>query len=334
MTTDRLAALLLKENCRPEEVFSEPTDLKRQKIQLLKLVHPDVCARADANELTTMIDKLFVRAEKRVENKVFGKRFAFDAPITTVVGAKKIELISEFTTTQSTTIFEKKDGGLVYLANNASENTQAAKLVKNHKLLQDEKWKVSFANEPRKLGSFGNNRNMYEQEDVKGFVPLSRLMDENIPVSHLAWIFNRICELLIVLHTRNLAHTSLSPSTIFIDVKNHKALLVGLESIEKVGTKGLKRKIDVYAAPELKIYRTATATMDLYSLVKIMELMVSKTWSQKESATLSPLMASVTTLGDSFRYSPAVFYERLKKIWSDLFGPPKWREFPTTIQLH
>lgn len=322
--------LLSNSSVIPEDVFDCVEELKQERNELLKQLHPDVSERKDATELSKKVSDLYDKAVKRVEKGIFGERFTFTNPIVISSEKKRFELVSKLTTTASAQLFKTSENKLFYLANNTAENKKLKRIAEVSKSLG--KLKETHLIPEGEFVSVGkfNGRDMYEQEVSEGYHPLARLIDKPVPLSHLAWMFNRLINCIAALNQHTKIHTNLNPDTFLINTVNHTGMLVGLESVEDGKVKIAKGKVTEFMPPEQITSGVINSTTNLFAAAKMIEKLAEPVATKEEWKQLAPLLQSVTNLGIAHRLAdPIKFSERLRTIWKDLYGPSKFKQFET-----
>lgn len=328
MTRNQLITLLKNPETRPEQLFVAVS--KKEKNTLALLVHPDHFHSPDANMLTERLFQLYASAEVRKVNKVFGSMFKFDKPVKMASNKHKFELVSKFGDTQSFMVFEKADGGLLFITKNNKENING----KNHneviRKFSTGKFKAPAGySELVSAGKYSDGRDLYELDTLKGYYPLSRFVGRGVPVRHLAWMFNRIVLQILHLVVRNSIHTNINPSTVLVNPTDHTAVLIGLESIVPETIKKAQREITTsFMPPEQQKSGDINSSTDLYAFARIVETLASSSWTNQERDVLEPVIRTFTGLAAPFRtVSIDDLEKRLKEIWGSLYGEPKWQDF-------
>jgi hypothetical protein len=346
----------LRKAIMPEEIFGNlPSDpgeagiaLKKIFGALAKTVHPDR-NNGVGNGTFALLADWREKAQAKIKSGTYGKLVKpADIPkevIKTRKGAYR--LVKKSYEGEFSTLFEAKGGAglkpyeklFIKIVRDVSDND----LLKNEAdalktLLKKDTDGSNFYRFylPRLKDSFTVNTRgkkglaalavafpfpLYSLEEMKAAYP------EGVDPRTLAWIANRLMEILGCVHARELIHSALLPCHILVSPDNHGLVLTGWgASVKKSGKARLiNLDFESFYPDEVKTKRPLSAPTDIYMAVKCLAYIADK---DPQNAEVAKFFAPCLRKDPASRPEDAwKLRDELEILWKRLFGKRSFHKF-------
>jgi len=261
--------------------------LKKLHHYLIKVVHPDKCGNTKdeymANEATSTLMKLYNEAMDKIRLGVYGDvkpASAFTAPYSLYkfeIHGKKFNISAKIEATDLCNIFEGEcehsNGSVEPVvfkipldpANNDLMKNEAAVLKK---VAHESSTVLVTSCELKDTGSMVNVlkkiEGAYHFEQVRAKYP------DGLPQEHVAWVLDRMLDVLGFFHTNYVIHAGIKPKNLLLVPHNHNGILSDFSlSVYDANEVGKKYKgKNSFTAPEVTKDTVPHPTADIYSLGK------------------------------------------------------------------
>lgn len=199
MDTDALIDKILKAN-HPLDVFHR-LSYKKEYLQMMKLLHPDVCTHPKATDAVSKLNGLRVRLEEMLVMEDDAGTFE-QLNETTIVFSGDKQLLQRS--------YEQYERLMAF--------TDAASLHFRKYLPSAMSWK-------------GDQLVVHTAERVVPFMHLS------LPQHHVTWITSRMYELMAWFHQVGMCHAGISPASLFVVPKTHGIVCASFYHLVPLDTK-------------------------------------------------------------------------------------------------